>query len=95
MVADVAYSNDPFIAKHRDIYIFYSLLIKHLGEKARNMKRKDLYNIVSQHFYIAPNMVTRIINRMARFRYVPNKIEIEEYKDRVTQLKKVIGCLIY
>jgi len=85
---------EEMIPKHRDLIIFYHLLIKHLGEKARHMQRQEIYRIVGAAFYIEPGMVTRIISRMARQRVKPNRAEIAEFKDKIKLINKVCEQII-
>ena len=85
------HNNVDHIPKHQDVFIFYLLLLKHIGEEARRTKRKKLYGIVSDHFYIKPSMVTRIINKMIKNRYTPHRCEIEEYKSKVGNLNDIVN----
>jgi hypothetical protein len=83
--------NTDYMPKHKDVFIFYTLLIKYIGEEACTMKRNKLYQIVSDHFYIAPNFVTRIINKMVRNGYTPHRCEITEFKTRVGDFSKIVN----
>jgi len=93
MIQRVQCHRKDFLVKHREMYIFYSLLLKHFHSKnmSNNMNLIEYYKIVADYFYIDTPFVSRVIRRMQKLRYIPNQIEIDEFRDKIGALNEYAG----
>ena len=81
---------DLITAKHRAIYIYYTLALRAEGKKAVLFPKMYFYAKVSRPFHMSVNAVGRIISKMQHQHYEPSEIEIQEFKDSITEMADVL-----